>query len=155
MPFIFERSPDTDAVIDTLIGCNDEITYQDIAARAGLSVERAKAVLPSARRVLRKSGILFGTIMGRGVHRLTDLDKVKKPEAFKKRVARGAGREIKDLSTISDFGKLGKTEQHAVTLNRTLLHAIRQSAAVKPKEVTTPITGAPLPNSASIIGQRK
>jgi hypothetical protein len=155
MPFTFERSPDTDAVIDVLRGCNDQIAYPDIATRAGLTLERAKGVLASARRVLRKDGILFGTIMGHGVHRLTDLDKVKKPETFKRRVARGAGREIKDLSTIADFGKLSKTDQHCVTLNRTLLHAIKQSASVQPEKVKPATTAAPLPNTGALIQQRR
>lgn len=153
MPYTFERSPDTDAVIEILRSCNDRITYDDLAARSNLPVDRAKSLLHTARNALRKDGILFGTIRSEGLHRLTDHDKVRKPEAFKKRVRRGAGRELKDLSTISAYDQLSKVEQHSVTLNRTILHAMRQSAAVKPEP--TPTTRAPLPDAATLIQQRK
>lgn len=155
MPYTFERSPDTDAVINILQGCNQEISYGELASRAGLSPERVKSILPTARTVLRKTGVLFGCIRGYGLNRLTDADKVKKPEAFKRRVVRGAGREIKDLTTISAFDKLSKVEQHNVTLNRTILGAIRQSAAVKPTREAPPMASAPLPNAASLIAQHR
>lgn len=146
MPYTFERSPDTDAVINILQGCNQEISYGELASRAGLSPERVKSILPTARTVLRKTGVLFGCIRGYGLNRLTDADKVKKPEAFKRRVVRGAGREIKDLTTISAFDKLSKV---------TILGAIRQSAAVKPTREAPPMASAPLPNAASLIAQHR
>lgn len=150
MAFIFERSPDTDAVINVLRGCNDEISYVDAARRAGLGTDRLKAVLRSARNVLRSEGILFGTVVGEGLKRLTDADKVKKPEAFKKRVMRGAGRELKDLATIADFTSLSKTDQHSVTLNRTVLNAMRQSASVKPDKIAPTASPKPMPNTAML-----
>ena len=137
MAMNFERSPDTDAVINVLRGVNSEISYKDAAQRSGLGIVRLKQVLRSARNALRSDGIIFGTIIGEGLRRLTDTDKVRKPEAFKKRVMRGAGRELKDLATINDFGALSKTDQHSATLNRTILHALRQSAAVKPDKIAT------------------
>jgi hypothetical protein len=152
MAMIFERSPDTDAMIKVLRGCNDQISYQDMARQAGLSLHRAKSVLPSARRALRSDGgVLFGVIRGEGLKRLTDLEKVKKPEAFKKKVFRGAGREIKDLSTIN-FECLSKTDQHSVTTNRTVLNVLRQQAKVKPEPATaTAFTTNPAPNVDLLI----
>ena len=155
MALAFERSPDTDATIDVLRACNDEIGYRDLAKRAGLSLPRMKSVLASARRVLAKDGILFGAIRGEGLKRLTDHDKVRKPEQFKKRVFKGAGRELKHLATISDFGALQKTEQHSVTLNRTILGAIRQSASVKPDKVVEKTVSAPLPDVTKLIAGRE
>lgn len=155
MALNFDRSPDTDAVINTLRGVNSEISYTEAARRSGLGVIRLKAVLRSARNALRSEGILFGTVVGEGLKRLTDQDKVRKPEAFKKRVMRGAGREIKDLNTISDFGALSKADQHITTLNRTVLHSIRQSAAVKLDKIQPQTTSAPLPNVTKLTGMRK
>lgn len=155
MALTFERSPDTDAVISVLRGINSEISYADAAKRAGLGVPRLKSVLPSARRALASEGILFGTITGEGLRRLSDQDKVKKPEAFKKRVMRGAGRELKHLGTISDFAALGKTEQHSVTTNRLLLNTIRQSAAVKPDKIAPTASPKPMPNVALLTGSKK
>lgn len=149
MPINFERSADTDAAINVLRGVNHEIAYIEAARRAGLGLQRFKAVLPSARRALSNEGILFGVITGQGLKRLTDADKVKKPEAFKKRVFRGAGRELKHLATISDFGALSKADQHSVTLNRTVLNAMRKSAAVKSDEAEKPVASPqPIPNVA-------
>jgi hypothetical protein len=155
MALVFERSPDTDAAISVLRGINDEISYADAAKRAGLGTPRFKCVLASARRALRSEGILFGVIRGEGLRRLTDQDKVKKPEAFKKRVMRGAGRELKDLSTIADFGALGKTDQHSVTLNRTILNAMRQSASVKPDKITPTASPQPMANVAVLASMKK
>lgn len=155
MALSFERSPDTDAVIAVLKGCNSEISYVEIARRSHLSLDRAKSILPSARRVLGTDGILFGTVVGEGLRRLTDEDKVKKPEAFKKRVMRGAGRELKHLSTIADFGSLSKTNQHSVTLNRTILSAMRQSAAVKPDKIAPSASPQPMPNVAVLAAMKK
>jgi len=146
----FERSADTAAVIAALRGCNNEVSYKDLAGQAGLTLLRAKQVLASARRALRtESGILFGVIRGEGLRRLTDADKVKKPEAFKKRVFRGAGREIKDLGTIS-YGNLSKTDQHSVTTNRTVLNVIRQQATVRPEPPRTAIATQPMANIAKL-----
>jgi hypothetical protein len=151
----FERSTDTDAVIVVLRGCNNEISYTDLARQAGLTVVRAKQVLASARRAVRaESGVLFGCIWGEGLRRLTDVDKVKKPEKFKKRVFRGAGREIKDLSTIADLGALQKSEQHSVALNRTVLNVIRQQAMVKPEPSKMKVAALPLPDIDKLTQRR-
>lgn len=155
MPLSFERSPDTDAVIIVLRGCNNEISYGDLARQAGLTMARTKSVLSSARRAIRsESGVLFGSIIGVGLKRLTDQDKVKKPEAFKKRVLRGAGREIKDLSTISAFDQLSKTDQHSVTTNRTVLNVLRQQAGVKPEPQKPPMAPQPMANVSRLIASK-
>ncbi len=151
MKMTFERSPDTDAVIVALRGCNNEISYRDIARQSGLSLNRSKQVLASARRALRADKILFGTIRGEGLRRLTDSDKVRKPEAFKKRVFRGAGRELKDLSTIANFGGLEKVEQHSCTINRTVLNVLRQQARVKSDVQKEEMTPQPMANVSRLI----
>lgn len=156
MPITFERSADTEAVIVALRGCNGEIGYAELAKQAGLSVKRMKQVLSSARRALRsESGLLFGTIIGEGLRRLSDADKVKKPEAFKKRVFRGAGREIKDLSTISDFGNLSKSDQHSVSTNRTILNVLRQQSLVKPEPKKQEAAHQPMADISKLIQMRK
>ena len=154
MALTFERSPDTEAVIVALRGCNNEISYRDLARQSGLSLGRAKQVLASARRVIRSEGVLFGVIRGEGLRRPTDSDKVKKPEAFKKRVYRGAGRELKDLSTIANFGALEKVEQHSCTINRTVLNVLRQQANVKPEPKKTVMTPQPMANITALIGAK-
>lgn len=156
MPISFERSADTDAVIVALRGCNNEIGYAELAKQAGLTLARTKQVLSSARRAIRsESGVLFGTITGVGLRRLSDADKVKKPEAFKKRVFRGAGREIRDLSTISDFGNLSKPDQHSVTTNRTVLNVLRQQSLVKAEPKKAETAPQPMVDTAKLIQMKK
>lgn len=152
MALIFERSPDTNAVAVVLRGCNDEITYQQLAKQSGLDLLRMKSVLHSARKIVRNEhGILFGTIIGEGLRRLTDVDKVKKPESFKKRVFRAAGRELKDQETIADFEALSKADQHRVSTNRIVLSALRQQAAVRPEPPPQkPRSPTPTPNVAAL-----
>lgn len=157
MPMTFERTSETDAVVMVLRGCNNEISYFDLAKQAGLSVYRAKQVLASARRILRaESGVLFGVIRGQGLRRLVDTDKVKKPEAFKKRVFRGSGRELKDLATISNFAGLSKADQHSVATNRTILNVLRQQAIVKPEPPSTArYAPQPTANISKLIASKK
>lgn len=152
MRLMLDRSPDTEAVVAVLRGCNNEISYEDMARQVRLPVARVKAVLASARRIIRtENGVLFGCLRGYGLRLLSDADKVKKPESFKKRVVRGAGREIQDLNTIANFGGLIKSDQHAVTTNRTVLNVIRQQAMVKPEPPKPTIARQPMPDVNKLI----
>jgi len=121
---------------------NNEMDYKTIAKQAELSLKRTMNVLNSARRILRNEKIHFGAIRGVGLHRLSDDDKVKHPESFKKRVDRGAKREEAVLDSISDFEGLSQTDRHSVTTNKTILNLIRTHATVKPE--VKKITVAPL-----------
>jgi hypothetical protein len=129
----FERSPDTEAVIIALRGVNEEATYEGLAKQANLRLPRLKEVLPSARQILRREKILFGTITGVGVKRLADTDKVRKSEHNKKRMANAAKRGIKELDTIEHFELLIPIDQLTVTTNRTIFHLTRQQLKAMPK----------------------
>lgn len=154
MPMTWERSVDTESVVVALRGVNDEISWRSVASQTGLTLARVKAVMPSARRALRSEGVLFGVVRGEGLRRLTDSDIVKKPEAFKKKVFRGAGRELKDQSLISNFGALPKVEQHTSTINRTVLNVLRQQAGVKVQPPAEKMTPVPLPNVTQLVKGR-
>lgn len=156
MQMIHERSPDTDAVVNALRGINDEVSYRDLAHRANLSLGRTKEVLASARRILvNENGILFGCMRGIGLKRMSDTDKVKKPASFRKRVFRGAGREIKHLATIADYENLTKSDQNIVSIERISLNAIRQQASVKPQEKKVATAPSPLPNIQNLVDLKK
>lgn len=151
----FERSPDTDRVITALRGVNQEVTYGDLAKLASLSTPRTKAVLTSARRALRKEKILFGTIVGYGLKRLNDEDKVGKSEANKKRMMRAAGRAIKEIETIQAFDRLSPSNQVVVTTNRTIFAMTRQHLTASPKAAPPQPTEAPSTNTENLIAMRK
>jgi hypothetical protein len=155
MSLTFDRSPDTNDVLEVLRGVNDEISYKDLAKKTSLTIARVKQVLPSARRMLfAQDGTLFGCIWGEGLKRMTDQDKARKPEAFKKRVFRGAGRELKHLESI-EISRLSKADQHMTTTNRTILELMRREAQVRseppPPTQTAP---KPLPDMKRLVPRR-
>jgi hypothetical protein len=140
----FERSPDTDRIVKVLRGVNQEISYSDIAKQAQLSVLRTKQVLGSARRILRNSEkLMFGTVIGWGIKRLSDDDKVRKSGDNRKRLARTAGRALKELDTIQAFDRLPATDQLVVTTNRTIFTLSRQQLLG-----ASPIARPATPNAA-------
>jgi hypothetical protein len=143
----FERSPDTEAVIIALRGVNEEATYQGLAKQANMSLLRLKSVLRSARQILRREKILFGTITGVGVKRLADTDKVRKSEDNKKRMANAAKRGIKELDTIEHFELLIPIDQLTVTTNRTIFHLTRQQLKAMPKAEPVPASSTTASNA--------
>ncbi len=131
MPAMFERSADTDLIVNLLRKVNGEIEYTQIAKMTGLAMPRVKDLLRSARKILRRENILFGTIIGVGLKRLSDLDKARKTESVKKRIAQTATRELKDLATIEHEQAMPLREQLMVTTNRTVLTVIQGQARIK------------------------
>jgi hypothetical protein len=152
---IIERSPDTDAVASVLRDANGEISYETIARKTKLPIDRVKAVNQSAQRILLKEGITFSAIRGFGLKRLTDQDKVIEPESRKKRMRRAATLGLKRLETISDFGRLTQAEQHSVTINRTIFNVIRSQAMTKTRTDPPKIAPQPMPNVSKLIPRKK
>lgn len=144
----FTRTPETDAVVKVLHGVNGEISYQTLAMSAGLTIPRLKTLLGSARRILLKEKIAFGTIQSFGLRRLGDSDKVAKSEDDKKKMGRVAKRGIKNLASLEAFDRLEPREQLTVTTNRTIFSLTIDHSVTKPKPQEQP-TAAPETNKAS------
>lgn len=125
MSLSFERSAATDAVIRVLRAVNGDITYADIATRAKLPLTVTKTALHSARRILRREKILFGTEIGIGLKRLGDTEKVQLSQTHRHRLGKASGRALKDLTTIENFEALSNVDQLQVTTNRTIFELIR------------------------------
>lgn len=156
----FERSPDTEAVINVLRGVNDEITYAQLARRTGLSVTRVKQVLPSARRILESDLIGFGVIRGEGLKRLAPGDKAVLTVDVLDRIGRASGRGLKRTElTDVDYNGMDKAAQHIHTGNRTIINLMRNQAKTKaqppkpeePKPEEPKPESAPLPNVSNLI----
>lgn len=154
MPMTFERNNDTESVVVALRGCNDEISYKSLAHQTGLTVERAKQVLASARRVLVNEKILFGIIRGEGLRRLTNDAMVDLIPAFNTRVFKAAGRQIKYQGCV-DVAALSKAKQHTQTINLTVVHALRRQANVKAEPPAVKLTPQPMPNVTQLIQGKK
>jgi len=154
-----DRSPDTQAVVDVLRGVNGEILYKDLARRASLSLARTKSVLTNARRILQGDNILFGTMTGIGLKRLTDEDKVRLPRNDFKKLKRAARRARKKSETIDNFDQLSLVNQTQVTTDRYLFSLIEGQAEsqLKPAAPSTkPVVEAPeMPTAENLIRLKK
>lgn len=129
---MFKRSQLTETVIGVLRGVNDEISYSELAKRAKVSVPDVKKVISSAKKVLMDEKILFESIVGYGLERLTDSGKILRSEKNKKRLKSGSKRSIKELNTIHNYNELSHDDQIKATINRTLFELIlREPEPVK------------------------
>ena len=146
---IFARSPETEAVAKTLRGVNGEISYQTLAASAGLQIGRLKQILSSARRILLKDKIAFGVIQNYGLKRLGDSDKVVESRADVKKLRRAAKRGKKKLSTIESFERLTPREQLVATTARTIFSLTESNASTDLEAGEVTVAEAPRPAEAS------
>ncbi len=137
MPMSFERSEDTSALVEALRKVNGAIEYSGLVQLTGLPLRRVKSVLPSARRVLLREKILFGTIRGYGLQRLSDVEKARTTEAVKSKIRRAAGKGLKALDTIEHFEAMPNIDQLVVTTNKTVLQLI-QSQTMTPVPKSEP-----------------
>src|SRR2546422_2865345 len=124
MAISWERSADTETVLQALRGVNDEISWIALIRQTGLTKKRLMSVLASARRILKGEKILFENIHGEGLKRCTDADKAHKPAKRLLRVTRAMKRELSDLATIENFGAMAQTDQHLATTYRITCNAI-------------------------------
>jgi hypothetical protein len=146
----FERSLLTESVVSILRGVNDEITYQGLAKRAETTVERTKAVLASARRILANEKIEFGVIVGEGLKRLVEIDKAHALPAVQKRLGRAAGRLEKKAARIN-LDKLPPAEARMVTTARTVASVIKRHAFAKPDEPEANPVEPPSTDTSKIV----
>lgn len=144
----FARSPETEAVAKTLRGVNGEISYKTLASAAGVTIPRCKTLLASARRILLKERVSFGTIRSFGLRRLADADKVVKSEDDKKKMGRVAKRGIKNLASIEAFDRLEPRQQLVVSTNRTIFALTLDHTRTKPQPQDPP-PAAPETTSAA------
>jgi hypothetical protein len=143
MHIIFTRSQDTESVVKILRSANREISYETLAAATNLTIPRLKSLLPSARRILLKEKISFGTIRSFGLSRLDDSGKATKSEDDKKKVGRAAKRGLKNIESIETFDRLGTREQLVVSTNRTIFSLTlnhSRTTPQPPKETAVPET---------------
>lgn len=154
----FTRHPETDALAAVLRSVNGEISYIDASKRVGVSVRRVKQLLGSARRILVKEKIIFGTISNYGLRRLGDGEKVVKSENDKKKIGRASVRALRSLETIQEPEKLSLAQQSAASINRTIFAlTARSSRARRPKseKPNRPSSVSFAPVAAQIIGGGK
>jgi hypothetical protein len=123
---MFETSAVTQQLYHLLRGVNDEIAYERIEQDAGHPLAEIRGALSSARRALeRDEKIVFATVKGVGLRRLTDGEKVRSTEKIKATIRRASKRGVKRLDTVTEFGKMSNADQLSATINRTIFEAVR------------------------------
>jgi hypothetical protein len=149
----FTRSPQTEAIVKALRGVNGEISYKTLASAADVTVTRCKTLLASARRVLLKEKIAFGTVHGFGLRRMGDGDKVIKSEADKKKMGRVAKRGIKNLASIEAFDRLEPRQQLVVSTNRTIFALTWDHTQTKPQPQDPPPAAPETSTAAAAVAR--
>lgn len=130
---IYARSPLTDALYTALRNANGDVSYDALCAAAGgMALDDIRQSLAAARRYLeRDEGIVYATIRGKGLRRLSDAEKVDSAEAFTRTIYRTAGRGSRRLDAVHDFSALPNEQQLAATLRRTVFETVRRETRVK------------------------
>lgn len=124
---MFERSPKTLTILDALRGCNRDISWSAIAQAAGEPLAEIRQTIINARRYLeRDEGIVFETIRGFGLRRLTDAEKVESAKTFRRKIRRTAVRGVTRIDAVRDMGALSNADQLAATIQRTIFQAVQR-----------------------------
>jgi hypothetical protein len=128
---MWDRAALTNALCDMLRGANGDVSYAAIEEAVGRPLGEIRPTLHAARRYLeRDEGIVFETIRGAGLRRLTDAEKVASAARFTRRIRRTAGAGMQRLNTVSDPSRLSNADQLAHTLRMTVFAAIQRESAM-------------------------
>jgi len=153
---LFEMSSDARLLIQALqgVGESEEITYLSLSGAIGRDVRKhAYSALQTARKHLEDDGILFDTVNGVGLKRMTAGDIAKGVGSRGVRsIHRMARRSIKRLSCAA-HGDL--TNDEAIAMNTSasvlgVLHECSKAKSVKAIEAKVQDSGAELPVGKSL-----
>jgi hypothetical protein len=124
---MFERSATTRQVCDALRSTNGDVSYARLCEVTGRGLDQLRPTIAAARRYLeRDEGIVFATVRGEGLRRLTDPEKVESAKGFTRKIHRTAGRGITRIGTVSDFTALSNEDQMTATITQTVLQAVQR-----------------------------
>jgi hypothetical protein len=130
----FNRSADTRFIIQKLrpLRVGEQISYAELAAAVSRPVGEIDGSLASARRaLLREDSMVFGTVRGVGLRRLSDTDIVRTSAAVTKRIRRAARRGVRVLAAVNDFSALPRDDQMRHSASVSVLAAIAEMTTDK------------------------
>lgn len=131
---MFERSKTTEAICAALRGCNREITWAALEQVAGKPIDEIRQTVINARRYLeRDEGIVFVTVRGVGLRRLTDAEKIASSAGFSRKIHRTAGRGVMRIGAVSDMASLPNEDQLAATLRLAVFNAVQRETNMDAK----------------------
>lgn len=133
---MFERAQLTVTLCDLLRSANGTVSYDRITEAAGKPLEEIRPTLINVRRYLeRDEGIVFETVRGEGLRRLTDAEKVASAAKFSRSIHRTAGRGVQRINAVSDFAALTNEEQLSATIRRTMFEAVKRETNIDKAKV--------------------
>lgn len=126
---MFDKSQKTEAVMAALRSANRDVSWEQLSGAAGCSLAELRQTIVNARRYLeRDEGIVFETVRGVGLRRLSDAEKVESAKDFTRKIHRTAVRGENRIGAVHDMGKLSNEQQLAATLQQTVFRAIKREA---------------------------
>lgn len=127
---MFERAKLTLDLCNLLRGANGEVTWAAMEAAAGKPLTEIRQTIINVRHYLeRDEGIVFATVRGIGLRRLTDSEKVESATGFTRSIRRVAGRGVQRLNAVSDVTALSNSDQLALTIRKTVFDAVQRQAS--------------------------
>lgn len=125
---MFKRAPLTLQICDILRNTNGEVSWEALANQTSKQVWEITSTVQNARRYLeRDEGIVFETIPGVGLRRLSDQEKIESSATFSRKIRRTAIRGVTRLNAVRDMSQLSNQDQLAMTLRMAVFQAVQRS----------------------------
>ena len=126
---MFDKSQKTEAVMAALRSANRDVSWEQLSSAAGCSLPELRQTIVNARRYLeRDEGIVFETVRGVGLRRLSDAEKIESAKGFTRKIHRTAIRGENRIGAVREMASLTNEEQLAATLQQTVFRAIKREA---------------------------
>lgn len=135
----FHRSDLTDQIVTAILQFNAEtITYVDLSIRIGQPVDGASSALRSARRIIeREHRIVYETVIGVGLRRLDDGQKVRSTARHVRAINRSANNGKRRLKS-ADYNTLNNEDQLLHTIRNTQFAEIKKAVSNKAAQEAVP-----------------
>jgi hypothetical protein len=127
-----EMAIDTRLLLQRLLQAKvgEVITYQDLNGQIDRDVQReANPCLQSAMRSALRQMMVFSTIRGVGVKRLTDRELAGIGDATRQHISRSARMAMRKMAAVQDFDTLNNEEKVRHNTNLAMLGAVAHIAS--------------------------
>ena len=111
---------------------DDVISYHELSQVSGKDVRgKGRYMLDTARRILRREGMSFGTVINAGIRRLSDEETVDLGPVFLRQTRKAAKRRSEKLACIQNFNSLSSEKKVSYLSNQTILHFFAEAGGQK------------------------
>lgn len=131
IPRISQYSVEAGLVSERLsaMGPGDQVSYEELNQKSGISVIHRRNILNSARKkLLREEQKVYKTVTGYGLARLTNEEIASIGVETSRKVGKAARRAIQSTSAC-EYDQLSNTGKTTYTVGMTVLNLIQHSAS--------------------------